>query len=121
MHELVKLGLNVLQDGECVEAVDEELERVCRDVIDRGLIEKARSVTLTIEVKPDLDKDSGKNFPNISWKVASKVPGRLGRGQMGEVRGDEVVVNVGNSSGDVRQETMFPRENIEKLNEYRKN
>lgn len=115
MHETDSLRVELVDDGGVIVAADEELRRICRDVIERPLIGKPRSVTITIEVTPEVDKETGENFPSIGWKVGAKVPGRKGRVTLGFVEDGEIKVNLGDRKNPLQQ-TLFSQSEVKTEN-----
>lgn len=66
--------LENLADGQAWEAVDRELARLREDVQANWRRGGKRSVTLKIEMEPKVDKESGENFPEVSYSVDTKFP-----------------------------------------------
>lgn len=110
MKSITPIELNNIQLGAAVEKANEALARIARDVTERGRVEKARNVTLTISIKPNVDPESGMNVPEIDWSVKWAVPGHKGMTTRAFVEDGELKVNLNDPIGkDPSQPTLFDR------------
>lgn len=75
---LVELEVGTIQGGAAVNAVNELIAKVAKDVLARPNVVEARTVTLKIKIAPELDGESGKNYPSITWDAKDTVPGKKG-------------------------------------------
>lgn len=57
MSEVETMSLLNLGGGGAVEKFDDEMKRVLENILDRNTGEGARSVTLTVVLKPDVNRD----------------------------------------------------------------
>lgn len=74
---LKKLGLDTLKDldmGKAYQAFALHLDRIARDCMDRPGDDKARQVTMQIDMKPVLDEDGSCSEVKAQIQVRSKVP-----------------------------------------------
>jgi hypothetical protein len=70
MMKTQDVSLKTMQGGAAVELFDNHLRKVAADVIDRNTdAEAARSVTLTVTVKPDIKREAA----SVNIKVQSKM------------------------------------------------
>lgn len=72
------LTIETISNGKALEIVNEELAKVAKDIITRPGLNEKRTVTLTIELKPDMPQDNGEIYPSVDWSVKSSVPGKKG-------------------------------------------
>ena len=115
MHRLESLSLENIEFGRALAAMNEAIWNVAEDVVKRGRVETARTVTLTVKIAPEVDESGSLNTPNISWTVAFKLPGRTGLNSKGIVVDGRIEVNV--DDPNPMQTVLFAREpeNIQKL------
>lgn len=107
VHEL---NLSTLKDqlngGRVGIAFDQELKRVVKDCEDRPADDKARTVTITLEIKPVLDSDGFCEEVTGQIKINSTVPKRKTKPiSFGVRRGGMLVFN-DLSEDDVNQSTI---------------
>lgn len=72
---VVEIGVDTIAQGRVMRQVNEAIDEVLRDAVRRPNVTGARTVTLKIQVKPELDKESGVNQPALQADVTTKVPG----------------------------------------------
>lgn len=99
------LVLEVIENGSCLEAANEVLEQICRDVCERPHLDQARTLNIKVSVKPKIEstKDGGQmvalNAPEIDWEVNQKIPGQKGMTTRAYVEGGQVIYNTGDPIG----------------------
>lgn len=101
------LTLTSLDGGQCLDAAEDELAQLIQDVIDRPLVVGERTLTIKVQVKPNLNPEHNTNMPEFGWSVQPARPGRKGSGQRGVVHGGKLLVNSRlTPSDDPRQMTI---------------
>lgn len=93
MHKLVVVRAESIGQGNLLSAIDEELQIIARDVIERPHIAKKRTLTIKVEIKPDYDHETKINSPEISYELKHGIPGRTGVKSKGLVEGQQLVIN----------------------------
>jgi hypothetical protein len=103
---LLPLGIDIIDQGRLIEQVNEEILRACKDVLSRPNLDKNRKVTVTTEIKPDLDQESGQNWPTINWGVSTTLPAISRKGLRALVRNGEVLLNTSPHFNDPEKAQM---------------
>jgi hypothetical protein len=96
------LTVEQIESGELLTAANESLREICRDVIERPHIKKARELTIKIVIEPYIRelRDRSVNQPGIGWSIGKAMPGCKGMVTRAFVVGDRVVVDTDNPLGD---------------------
>jgi hypothetical protein len=111
-HELVALNVGYIGNGQMVQRVEEALQKICRDVIERPKVAKARKVSVEITICPDEDEATGQNFPKIGFSVGLSIPGHTGIESQGIVADDgNIYINIAEPR-DVLQANLFPMKDM---------
>ena len=124
MNNLQPITLEILVGGDVLAEVDAAIARVCEDVIHRPSLDKARTVTLKISVRPNWvgDDESAisrfsvdrkfvgfeENRPTVSSEVVEKVPGYASRVVNGMVDDTGSVVLVDPTRSSARDQMDLP-------------
>ena len=94
---LRKLELGLIECGELEAAVNEKLALLAKDLFDRPGIETARTVNVSISIKPkvhDLGHGRKKTHVLIEWSCKHTMPGASGMQTRGFLTDDgSVVIN----------------------------
>lgn len=75
--ELLKCkSLTELADGACAIAVDHEIQRVVKDMLDRPTLDKPRKVQLTLEFRPNALHENATDLEDVrvGFKVKASIP-----------------------------------------------
>lgn len=94
MLRLEPLQFANLGMGRVEERVNQAIERLTRDVCDRPEIDKARTITIKVEIRPRYDKETKVNMPTITSKVSWSVPGFSDIESVGIVENGAIKVNM---------------------------
>ena len=91
MADSVEICIDVLAGGDLVEQINIALRKISEDVDERPLIQKPREVIVKISITPEYD--SGENYPDVKWTVATNVPARRGARDRGIMRNGKLIIN----------------------------
>lgn len=72
--ETEKVTLATLRGGAAVEMFDAELQRALDNIMDPNTTHAARTVTLTVKIKPDANRAVGLVEIGVSAKLAASTP-----------------------------------------------
>lgn len=109
MSEIQDLRIGTIDNGKAQARLDEYIGKIAADVVGRSGVKKPRTVTLQVEIIPDVDPETGVNMPKIGWKVSHAVPGAKGSITSSFVEDGKLKVNV-NAPYDAKtpdQPTLF--------------
>lgn len=109
-----KLAFETLAGGLPLQKANQALDRIVRDVLDRGSVEKPRSVILQIQVTPGWDVNGG--FPTakplVDYAIKENYPPIIGSGIFAKPGassdGEEILtVDIDLPQNDPNQLTIF--------------
>jgi len=116
MNELQAVSFGNIQSGELLAEANDAIKKVCEDVVIRNRIAKARQVSISIKITPEVDEASGLNQPVIDWEVKHSIPGRAGLQTRGIVQKNQVKVNADSIDAPL-QNSLFRRNELEENND----
>lgn len=110
-----KLCMRNIGLGGLEETVDEEIDLISQDVIDRFMINKPRKVIIEISITPICERVSGDliNQPNVDFSVKHVMPGNKGIRTRAfiDAKNEHLMLNTGDPLGsDSRQMTIMDEE-----------
>lgn len=95
--DIVKLTISTLDGGNAEQEINQHIQKIVQDVIDREDIGAARKVKIEVSIKPGENPMDGSLMPYIDWSVSSSVPGIKGSQSRGYVKDGTLKVR---QSGD---------------------
>lgn len=107
------MTLENIGDGRIPHEINDELGRIIADVLDRAFVKGPRTVTLEIRVEPEIDEDTGTNYPVSQYKISTKMPGRMGPRQVLTQRGDQLYVHFSYASALEKPEQTDIEKHVE--------
>ncbi len=95
------LTLEVIQSGDALDQLNEEIALAAQDAIARYDLDKPRLVILEIAITPKVERAGAhgemQNMPEIDWKVTKRLPGVRGMTTRASIRrtkdGSGLIVN----------------------------
>jgi len=101
--ELGNIGLANL-GNDLLTGANRALDDICKDVVNRHRITKARVLTIKVAITPAYNGETGTHTPLVEFGIETKLPGVTGQPAVGYV--EDGVVKVSEFDDDARQRNI---------------